>query len=69
MKFIWEKQDIVPGRQLAHTSAVYTIVSVDTLTKVDTGYALLTDNRVGPTYTAETLVKLFNDQNCVPLSL
>jgi len=70
MKFIWETQDIVPGRQLAHFSGkVYTIVSVDSKEKVNVGYALLADNRVTPTYSPAQLVEMFNTQDCIPLSL
>lgn len=70
MKYTWEKEDICPGRQVKHfTGNIYTIVSVDGKDKTNKGFALLMDNRVTPTYTADEMVQLFNDQACVPLSL
>jgi hypothetical protein len=70
MKYTWEREDIRPGRQVEHFSGkVYTVVSVDSKDKTNTGYALLADNRVTPTYTVDELTELFNTQSCIPLSL
>ncbi len=67
MKYVWELADIEPGWRATTRGRIYTIVSVDSKEKTNIGYALLSNNRVTPTYTREELVEMFNSQGCIPL--
>jgi len=59
MKYIWEESDIVAGTEVSRWHSVrYTIVAVDIKDTEDTGFALLQNNRVGVTYSAEEMADL-----------